>query len=252
MSSHFPALSKRDAVQFAEILNEYLVCDSFETYRGIFSRLNCLIPFDYATSGLVKLNDEFVVESYDLANINFTDQWIQSYNEQKIYLVDVTVAENFKNFKTQCWKDTYKKYDTSKKLLHFAADFNLLNGYSCGVKSLGAYNKSSMISFVWNFKTKSKLLTGLINYIAPYIHIAMSNSFYASSRMMGGQVITRREREILSWLKDGKTSWDISRILNISEVTVNFHISNIINKLDSTNRVQAVAIALRQGIIDFD
>jgi DNA-binding CsgD family transcriptional regulator len=61
-----------------------------------------------------------------------------------------------------------------------------------------------------------------------------------------------REKEVLIWLKEGKSSWDISRILCVSERTVNFHIENIMRKLDAANRTHAVAIALKQRLIDFN
>ncbi len=42
------------------------------------------------------------------------------------------------------------------------------------------------------------------------------------------------------------------RILEISERTVNFHIHNIMRKLDATNRPRVIAVAADLGLIDFD
>jgi DNA-binding CsgD family transcriptional regulator len=53
----------------------------------------------------------------------------------------------------------------------------------------------------------------------------------------------------LNWVKDGKTSWEISLILSISTNTVQFHIKNIMWKLDVVSRPQAVAVALQTGLI---
>ncbi|MBI5848687.1 MAG: helix-turn-helix transcriptional regulator [Nitrospirae bacterium] len=64
-----------------------------------------------------------------------------------------------------------------------------------------------------------------------------------------GLLLAPREQEILWWLKKGKSSWDISIILKITERTVNFHIYNIIKKLDAQNRTHAVAIAMEKGLI---
>lgn len=62
--------------------------------------------------------------------------------------------------------------------------------------------------------------------------------------------LSLREKEVLNWLKKGKTSWDISVILGISERTVNFHINNIMQKLDAVSRTHAVAIAIEAELID--
>ena len=58
-----------------------------------------------------------------------------------------------------------------------------------------------------------------------------------------------REREILRWAADGKTSWEVSVILNISERTVKFHLTQASLKLNAVNRTAAVAKALARGLI---
>ena len=64
--------------------------------------------------------------------------------------------------------------------------------------------------------------------------------------------LTKREMEVLQWLKHGKTSSDIVQILDIKERTVNFHVNNVIKKLKASNRTNAVVIACSKGIIKID
>ncbi|WP_415238308.1 helix-turn-helix domain-containing protein, partial [Seleniivibrio woodruffii] len=82
-----------------------------------------------------------------------------------------------------------------------------------------------------------------------YPHLA--NAYYRLSEMndIDPGLISGREMDVLRWLKAGKTSWEISKILDISENTVNFHIKNIKRKLNATNRQHAVAIAIANSII---
>ena len=68
--------------------------------------------------------------------------------------------------------------------------------------------------------------------------------------MMKSFSLSPREREVLKWLRLGKTSWDISVIMRISERTVNYHVNNIMKKLDVTNRLQAVSEAMNLALID--
>jgi DNA-binding CsgD family transcriptional regulator len=63
--------------------------------------------------------------------------------------------------------------------------------------------------------------------------------------------LTARELEILKWIKEGKTSWEIGKILGISERTVNYHVSDITRKLNAMNRNHAVAIAVSHGLVEF-
>jgi DNA-binding NarL/FixJ family response regulator len=75
---------------------------------------------------------------------------------------------------------------------------------------------------------------------------------YRTSRNMNLPPISKREKEVLKWLRKGKSSWDVSVILEISERTVNFHINNVMKKLDSMTRTQAVATAVENGLIEVD
>ena len=61
--------------------------------------------------------------------------------------------------------------------------------------------------------------------------------------------ITNRERDCVLWASEGKTSWEISQILGIAERTVNFHLTNCIEKTQSTNRQQAIVKCLINNII---
>ncbi|MCB1582081.1 MAG: response regulator [Marinicella sp.] len=57
--------------------------------------------------------------------------------------------------------------------------------------------------------------------------------------------ITRREADVLYWVAQGKTDWEISVILSISERTVNKHLEQIYRKLGVNNRTSATAIAIQ-------
>jgi len=61
--------------------------------------------------------------------------------------------------------------------------------------------------------------------------------------------LTLREREVLQWIAAGKSSWDVSVILGISERTVNWLISRATRKLNAVNRTHAVVNAIRAGQI---
>lgn len=63
------------------------------------------------------------------------------------------------------------------------------------------------------------------------------------------QRLTPKELEILAWIQQGKTSWEIGRILKITERTVKFHVGNACRKLGANSRTQAVAIAMREGFL---
>jgi DNA-binding CsgD family transcriptional regulator len=52
--------------------------------------------------------------------------------------------------------------------------------------------------------------------------------------------LSEREREILDWVRKGKTNHEIGTILGISQFTVKNHLQRIFRKLDVLNRAQAI------------
>jgi LuxR family transcriptional regulator, quorum-sensing system regulator BjaR1 len=71
----------------------------------------------------------------------------------------------------------------------------------------------------------------------------------SKSSQKPGEGLTDREIDCLNWTAAGKTSAEISEILGLSEHTVNHYLNRATRKLDTVNRTQAVAKALRTGII---
>lgn len=61
--------------------------------------------------------------------------------------------------------------------------------------------------------------------------------------------LTRREIQVLELIRDGNRNKQIADHLSISETTVNFHIRNIVDKLQAKDRTHAVIIALRRGLL---
>lgn len=61
--------------------------------------------------------------------------------------------------------------------------------------------------------------------------------------------LSHREREILQWTADGKSSGEIALILEISINTVNFHLKAIQKKFKASNKTLAAAHAAALGLI---
>lgn len=66
---------------------------------------------------------------------------------------------------------------------------------------------------------------------------------------MGDEALTERERDVLRHVAGGNRNRDIGERLSISEETVKVHMKHIMEKLGASDRTQAVAIAVRRGII---
>ncbi|BCW87771.1 hypothetical protein sos41_09010 [Alphaproteobacteria bacterium SO-S41] len=61
--------------------------------------------------------------------------------------------------------------------------------------------------------------------------------------------LTPRERDCIAFVAAGKTDWEISTILSLSQATVRFHVDNARHKLGATTRAQAAACFVLLGLL---
>ena len=76
-----------------------------------------------------------------------------------------------------------------------------------------------------------------------YLLLEETNAQAAARRLVCALRLTVREGEVLHWLREGKSNWEISAILGNSECTVGKHLENIFRKLNVGNRTAAVRMA---------
>lgn len=68
-------------------------------------------------------------------------------------------------------------------------------------------------------------------------------------RVLQTAPLARREAEVLLWTAEGKTAWEVGRILGITEGTVRAHLAHVLDKLRAANKPHAVARGFVAGII---
>jgi DNA-binding CsgD family transcriptional regulator len=92
--------------------------------------------------------------------------------------------------------------------------------------------------------TATRDLRLLLNYF--HSHLLRINGVDTSSEL----IMSARELDCLSWTAAGKTAWEASIILGISERTVRFHLNVAREKLNCATTTQAVAKAVSRQLID--
>lgn len=84
-----------------------------------------------------------------------------------------------------------------------------------------------------------------------YLESRVASTLLAEVRAprRGGGRLSERERAVLRLVAAGLTSKQIARELAITERTVQFHVTGLLNKLGAESRAQAVAIAAERGLL---
>jgi two-component system nitrate/nitrite response regulator NarL len=78
---------------------------------------------------------------------------------------------------------------------------------------------------------------------------ALVPSRTGDTAVASGAPLTPREREIVELMADGANNRIIASRLAISRHTVKFHVASILAKLGARSRTEAVALALRRGLL---
>ena len=66
------------------------------------------------------------------------------------------------------------------------------------------------------------------------------------------EALSEREQEVLTFLAQGAANKEIAHRLHITERTVKAHVTSIFNKLGVNSRAEAVAVAMRHGLLSLD
>lgn len=77
-------------------------------------------------------------------------------------------------------------------------------------------------------------------------------SMMQAENSRGAVRLTKREVQVLSLIAQGFSSKEAADRLVVSKRTVDFHLANVYDKLQVTNRVQAFRAATRMGLIPFE
>lgn len=213
-----------------------------------------LIPFDHA-SAMLGYSDSDGVSVVDSINVSYPERFIEEYKARKYAQVDAVVKKNFSTYTYQHWSiDRHRdRAHQPVELLSFAMEFGIRAGYAHGSRPFGTERGGSLFTFVSSSPIKPDTRTDIIlELLVPHLHLVLSKACSKKQPIINGVGLSGREKEVLEWVKEGKSSWDISVILRISESTVNFHIYNIMQKLGTVNRPQSVAVASRLGLISID
>ena len=247
-------ISKNDAVSLLEIIHDSLSCISEDQVRNVMSRLSALLPYQAAISCISRTANG-APEAMQVVNVNYQPEYVAELVTRGLVAKDPIVIENFKTFKLQYWADTIRRQgeltDDMCQIFSLAEDFGFHKtragcGYGHGVQNL---NKTEGSFFCYHGLERSSRTEEILEIVIPHFHQALSRARNAPTN---ASPLTPKETEVLKWLRQGKSTWDISVILTISERTVKFHVANILQKLDATTRAHAVAIAIEKGLMDLE
>jgi LuxR family quorum sensing-dependent transcriptional regulator len=184
------------------------------------------------------------------------DHWPQPYSEhyarENYYADDPVAAWCRRSIAPFEWSEARFDRDVwprAAEVMDVAATFGMREGFCVPIgRTNGVQSCVTAAGEEPDLNIEAKRAVHLISLYAHAKAAALSNPDLPADAAAG--ILTERERETLTWTARGKSSWDISMILGVSERTVNWYIANAARKLSAVNRTQAVVRAMLAGEIN--
>lgn len=232
-------MQQLSSVESAERLTE--LCRSFCHELGFES-------FIYALRAPTSFSDAHVVQIS-----GYPEPWLDRYWDKGYFALDPVIEYCSHHVLPIAWEQLVPRSSAAnRQVMNEASEFGLRSGISMPMH--GPHGELGIMSFAQTSSpTRARRsiehAMPVVQLLAGYVHEAV--------RRVSGLVeedpparLSVRERDCLRWASDGKTSWEISKLLNISERTVNFHLDNSAAKLKAVSRQHAIAKAIALRILN--
>lgn len=180
---------------------------------------------------------------------NYDPDWQQCYSERGYLNVDPTVQHALKSTLPLVWSNAL--FEPAREMWEEARGHGLEVGWAQASRDAGGSVGLLTLARSAEQLSESELYANQarMSWLAQYMHAGMARILAPQMAPESQVAMTAREREVLRWTAEGKTAYEIAQILNLSERTVNFHVTNIVMKLGSSNKTQAAVKAAALGLL---
>lgn len=182
----------------------------------------------------------------------YPQEWREHYEKHNLRADDPTVAHCFKSMSPFVWLRESFQTRAQQHMYEEAASFGLHHGVTLPMRGLDG--EVGMLTCVRD-ETSSRSSIEDLNHNLGKLTLLRDVAFDAIFSHVKPEAVeqppplTARELDCLQWIAAGKTTWEVGRILNISEAGVNFHVHNLRTKFGVSRRHDVVIKAIRMGLI---
>ncbi|MCF4996484.1 LuxR family transcriptional regulator [Pseudomonas syringae] len=228
-------------------LKQLTLASRIETAFPILLKLTENIGFNFCAITIVaNKHDRY---SKLLQINNFSKEWNQKYEDEHYNETDPVLTHCNHSMLPIVWSE--KMFCHAPDLWQTLQQQEVRHGWSqafhdesgrCAILSLARKHHSiSPLELYEHF--------GYLFYVTSHLIDLFTRNLPQGSQNPHPPRLSSRELEVLKLSAGGKTAYEIARILSLSERTVNYHVQNVIMKLNVCNKISAVIAATRAGII---
>lgn len=184
----------------------------------------------------------------EMEDFGYPADWIAKYNEG-LGIHDPIVSFSMETARIFRWGEVGQHRPLGKDSLSFLDELSR-SSMTDGL-ALPTYGRAQRVGYFGIGQTRDETILEhcdvlRLHAVAQRAH-ARLDEFAEAERPV--TALSPREREILHWIARGKSNNDLATILGISAATVATYLQRVFAKLGTADRVTAVVIAAKQGLI---
>jgi LuxR family quorum-sensing system transcriptional regulator SolR len=186
-----------------------------------------------------------------MALSHFPNGFLAYYHEQNYDRIDPIITAGLRTARPFCWKDALPR-TMSQKQKAFIAECRELGVHSgITMPFHGPGGRVDLVSVSQRrLKPTNRKRLSLIYAISAQVwQRSLTFEEGPAAAFPTGIELSPRELECLAWVREGVSYHDIADRLGISHRTVEFHMSNVLRKLDARDKTAAVVCAMRLGLL---
>lgn len=177
------------------------------------------------------------------------EEWTNRYASRGYLAYDATIRRLISSPEPFRWNELgplVQDNPNARRVLAEATEFNLREGYALSLQTLD--KQTVGFSAGGRHTDMSPDTQGMLTLVATYA-IGRAIALKQENVPDAPIILSAREREALQWAAEGKNDWEIGEVMSISEHGADKHMRSVRTKLGAINRTQAVAEAIRRGLI---
>jgi LuxR family quorum sensing-dependent transcriptional regulator len=229
------------------------VIDTIEAQDNAEATFNIFREFTRRLGGTSLLIGKIVnpiIEGQSITSFGFADwpeEWQKKWVEENYILHDPICKYALTTHQTFEWKTAYElASDFGKRILEEGLKFSSPLGIAIPIRA--GELPQGIISIGFDKIIPAREVISLIEMVSIHCYTHILRLLDIMEHPVSDK-LTKRETEILNFVAAGKTNWEVSKILKISEHSVAQHMKNIARKMNAANRAHAVTLAIKSGQI---
>lgn len=239
---------------FIEQLSELICCKTENDWRDRVFKMGRDLGYDQTLLAILPDRNIPVEPESAFLHSNYASDWRNKYDTEKFQHVDPIVSHCLNKSTPLIWSPDIFSARKQKEMYEEASGYGIRSGITLPMH--GASGEFGILCFVsdanpdQHFHNEAHRNLPELCYFRDFIFESSLKFIKSPLGTKETASISYREIECLKWSAAGKSSWEIGQILRCTEANVNYHFGNIRRKFNATSRQQAVARAIKLGLIN--